>query len=367
MATLGPADLKDLTLPSLWDLAEIKKVQLADGATFDEIVGDVQSGLSLLNQQLVTEPHYSGLIAVQDDVEVEYETGVANGVEEATEYTAPTPKRGATTGHSLPLRSWDRAMGWTMMYLRKARKSKLDADIRSAFRDMKAHTHKRALRRFFRMEGEIVGATSNASVPFADGGTVDANFVPPDSPDGEAFASSHDHFIRVAAISAANLTAHVETLQEHGHQAPYDLIIPRADVSLWTATATFPKYKAPEWPGIVYRNNEDRAALDGVTDYFGYIETDYGITRLWATPRLPTSYYGIYKTYGPLDPRNPLRMRMNRNVGFGWQLVPGNWVNAPQLMAVLYSEYEFGVGGDRTNGVCVYVNGSGDYVTPTIS
>jgi hypothetical protein len=367
MATLGPSDLKDLALPSLWDLAEIAKVSLADGTTFDQIVGDVQSALNLMNADLTTDPHYSGLIAVQDSVEVEYPVGVTNGVEEATEYSAPTPKRGATTGHSIPLRSWDRALGWTMMYLRKARQSKLDADVRSAVTDMRSHTQKRALRRFFTMEGDTVGATASASVPLADGGTTDANYVPSASPEGESFLYTHDHFLRIAAITAADLETQVEHLQEHGHQAPYDLIVSRADVATWTNLTTFPKYKSPEWAGIVYRTATDRAAIQGITDYFGYIETSYGICRVWATPRVPTNYYGLYKSYGPLDSRNPVRMRIDPKVGFGWQLVPGNWINAPQLMAVMYAEYEFGIGEDRTNGVAVKVAGSGDYITPTIS
>ncbi|MBN1430452.1 MAG: hypothetical protein JXB07_18930 [Anaerolineae bacterium] len=367
MATLGPADLKDLALPSLWDLTEIKKVALADGATFDQIVADVQSGLSVLNNSLVTGAHYSGLVAVQDSVEVEYPVGVSNGVEEATEYSVPTPKRGATTGHSLPIRPYDRALGWTMMYLRKARRAKLDTDVRSAVSDMRNHFQQMALRRFFLMAGESVGSTANASVPLADGGATDANYVPPQSPEGETFLYTHDHFLRIAAVTAADLETHVEHLQEHGHQAPYELIIPRADIATWTNTTTFPKFKAPEWAGVVYGTGSDRAAMQGINEYMGAIETGYGICRLWATPRLPTAYYGLYKSYGLLDPRNPVRMRIDPKVGFGWQLVPGNWINAPQLMAVMYAEYGFGVGEDRSNGVCVYVAGAGDYVSPTIS
>jgi hypothetical protein len=36
-------------------------------------------------------------------------------------------------------------------------------------------------------------------------------------------------------------------------------------------------------------------------------------------------------------------------------------------MAVMLSEYEFGIGEDRTNGVCVFIAANGDYTAPTIS
>src|SRR5574337_2131983 len=124
MGLLGPSDLKDLALPALWDLAEMKKVALADGVTFDQIIADVQAGLALVNSDMLNAPHYGELFAVQDAVEVEYVVGASNGVEEATEYGTPTPKRGATTGHSLPIKPYDRALGWTMMYMRKARRGK---------------------------------------------------------------------------------------------------------------------------------------------------------------------------------------------------------------------------------------------------
>ncbi len=368
MATLSFADLKDTAKPSLWDLDEIKTVELADGASFADMVADVNAGLALVNGEMLSAPHYGDMIAVQDEVELEYPIGVSNGVEVATEYGTPTPKRGATTGHSLPLIPYDRALGWTMMYVRKARRMKLDADVRSAVTDIRSHWQQKILERFFKMEGEAVGTTANASVPLADGGTVDSTYVPNDSPDGESFASSHDHFLRTATLNQAALDAAVESLQEHGHQGPFDIIAARADAGTWTNTSTFTGFKKPEWPGIVYHSSAtERMAQTNIEEYFGYVEGPYGISRLWLTPRVPTNYFGVFKSYGAGDPRNPVRIRIDNNFGFGWQIVPGNWVNAPSLMAVCYAEMGFGIGEDRTNGVCTYIAASGDYVTPTIS
>lgn len=364
MAVLGFADLQSLAIPDLWDLQEIERVRLADGTTFDQQVRDVQQAMAMLNSELMSNPHYAAMMAVQDSVEVEYPVGVTNGVEEATEYGRPDPGQGATTGHSLPLKKWDRGLGWTMMMLRDARRTKLDSHIRSAVTDIKNDFQQKVLQRFFRMEAERVGATTGASVPLADGGTADPNYVPLVSDDGEVFDSTHSHFLRHAAINDTNLALTVAHLQEHGHKAPYDLVGSLADVATWKGVTG---WKAPNWSDVVYRVSSDRANIMDIEMYMGYIETIYGLVRIWLTQRVPTAYYGVFKTYGQMDPRNPVRIRINPNMGFGWMLVPGNWVNLPTMMAVLYAEMGYGIGEDRTNGVVVEIDSSGNYATPTIS
>lgn len=367
MATLGFSTLVDMALPDLWDEDYLKKVKLRSGETLDGVVGDVQTALRLLNNDLLSMPHYAGMMAIEDEIEIEYPVGSTGGVEEATEYGTPTPRRGATTGHMLPCRKWDRAMGWTRMGLEGARRSKIDSDVAAAVRDLKADWQKQTLRRLFKMEGETVGSTANASVPLADGGTVDSNYVPPNSPDGEEFLYTHDHFLRLDGITQANLLTVVEHLQEHGHEQPFELLVARADLGSWTNKTNVTGYAAPGWQGIQYARDDTRAMLEGISQYHGYIDTDYGMCRIWATPRIPTGYYGLYKSYGPGDGRNPVRVRIDPIVGWGWRLVPGDWVMAPQLLAVMYAAYGMGIGTDRTNGVCVENDSSGDYATPTIS
>jgi len=361
--TLGFADLREARLHALWDAETIQRVRLAEGATFDELLRDIQTALTAFNDELLRMPHYGDLVAVQDEPVVEYPIGGSTGVEEATEYAAPTPVRGKMTGHTLPLKAYQRALGWTMRYLSEARRARLDSDIRRALQDARESWQRHILQRFFNNAAERVGNTAGASVPFADGGASDPNYVPLTGPDGQQFNASHSHFLRLAALDAAALRTAVAHLEEHGHRAPFDVIAARADASTWTGLTGF---KAPEWGGIVYRMS-DRAQLDETSDYYGYIETDFGVARLWFTARLPTGYFGVFKTYGPNDPRNPLRVRVNPNAGFGWQIVPGQWVNAPTYMAVLYSEYGVGVGEDRTAGVCVRIAASGNYTPPAIS
>ena len=372
MAVLGFSDLKNTALPSLWDEDEITKARLADGSSLAELSAELRAALMGVNRELLAMAHYSELFAVQDNPELEYPVGTTNGFEEASEYTPPDPRRGKTTGHMLPIVPYDRSLGWTMMYLRKARRMRLEADLRSVVIDARKLWQQQLLTRFFDDTANTVGGTSLADLPFANSTNDTSDYVPPVSPEGEEFASSHNHFLGYGTsgitqdtIDQSAVDVAVEHLQEHGHASPFDLIGSRTDVSSWTDTTSVTGWKAPEWPGIVYHASAVERAPAMVTDFYGYIETDYGIVRVWLTPRVPTDNFGVFKSYGPGDQRNPLRVRIASNIGFGFNLVPGNWINAPSQMLVAYTEFGVGV-GDRVNGVCVDV-ASSTYSAPSIS
>lgn len=366
MAVLGPSDLKDITLPSLWDQTYLQNVRLQGNQSFEEVMNDVRAALGMFNaNDLLGMEHFRDMVAVQDTPEVEYATGTTGGVEEFVEYKVADPRRGATTGHIIPRRVWDRTLGWTLLYLQRARPAKIDADIRSAMTDLRLHYQKRALQQFFKSTRVQVGS-SGYSVPFADGGTADSTYVPYTSPRGSTFLSTHSHYLRQAAtLSTTSVDAALAHLWEHGHDAPYTLIIPQADIATWQGLAN---YRAPAWADLRYMSNTTvRAGItDIMGDIFGYYESPYGLARIWATPLLPTNYYGAFKPYGEADPRNPLRIYFNPDIGLGWNVAPGLYINAPQFMGVLMAEFDFGVGEDRTNGVAVYLNASGNYVDPTI-
>ena len=366
MAVLGPADLKDIVLPTLWDQTYLQNVRLQGNQSFESVMADVRAGLGMFNSaDLLGMEHFRDMIAVQDTPEVEYATGTTAGVEEFVEYKVADPRRGATTGHILPRKVWDRSLGWTLLYLQRARASKIDADLRSAFTDIRLHYQKRALQQFFRSTAITVGAAGK-SVPFADGGTADSTYVPYTSPRGSTFASTHSHFLRQAAtLTTALVDAAILHLWEHGQDGPYEIIIPQADIATWQGLAS---YRAPAWADLRYMSNTTVRAdlVDISSDIFGYYESPYGLAKLWATPLLPTGYYGVFKPYGPQDPRNPLRIYFNPDIGLGWNVAPGMYINAPQFMAVLMAEFDFGVGEDRTNGVAVLNASGGSYIDPTI-
>jgi hypothetical protein len=367
MALLGFGDLKDQTVHALWDLAELKRLELRDGTTFDQMLKEAQDVANAVSSEITRVPVYSSLFSVQDTPDLEYGSFTGGGIQEMTEYSVPDPYRGKTTGHMLPIQMYTRSLGWTFLALENRRRNQLEADLMVVVDDIRQHYQKKVLQQFFRMEARLVGATSGASVPLADGGVSDANWVPLRSPDGEEFLYTHDHYLRQATpVTQALLVAAIDHLREHGHLEPYELLASDADAATYTA---FAGWRAPTWQGIVYMDTTsgDRANLMNIDSYNGYIETASGVIRVKFMQRIPTGYYGVFKDYGTGSQRSPLRMRIDPDKGFGWSMLPGKFVNDPLSLAVLRAEWDIGTGEDRTNGVLVYNFASGDYVTPVIT
>lgn len=367
MALIGFGDLKDQTIHPLWDLEELKRLELRDGTTFDQMVSEVQDAANAVSGELTRTLHYQDLFSVQDNPDIEYGVYTGGGIKEHTEYSVPDPFYGKTTGHMLPIKMWQRTIGWTFLSLENRRRNQLEADVQVVVTDIRDHFQQRLLQKFFTMEASAVNDTAGASVPFADGGVADSAWVPLQGPQGQTFTNTHDHYLRQAAVSNANILVQVQHLTEHGHQPPFDMLIANADIATYRALTEF---RAPEWQGIVYRDTSsgtDRATLTGIQEYLGYLETADGIVRLWESVRVPTTYSAMWKAYGAGSPQNPMRMRIDPQKGFGWAVVPGNYVNAPLALVALRAEFDFGVGNDRTNGVFVEIDAAGDYATPTIS
>ncbi len=367
MAVLGFGDMKDQVLHPLWDLAEMKKLELRDGATFDQMLQESQDVANAVSGEFLRLPHYSGLFAIQDTPELEYGTYTGGVIQEMTEYSVPDPYRGKTTGHMIPVKMYSRSLGWTMLSLENRRRNQLEADLQVVVDDIRNQFQQLLLSRFFKMEVEAVGATAGASVPFADGGVTDSTWIPRPSPDGTTFLSTHDHYLRTTPLAIAAINTAVDHLWEHGHKAPYVLCGSDADSATYSA---FTEWLGPTWPGIAYQDTAagtDRSTLPGIEEFRGAITTDKGLVYVWLTPRVPTNIFGLYKPYGSGSALNPLRLRIDPARGFGWNVLPGRYVNDPISLAVLRAEHAFGIGEDRTNAVLTLIAASGDYITPTIS
>lgn len=363
MANLGPNDLKQFGLPTYWDAATLEKFRLIDGTNIAAFVADVTSAMGMQMSDMMAEPLYSGLISTTEELALEYGVGVSNGFTPHTEYSLPDAKRGATTGHMLPLIGYDRMLAWTWDMLRKARRSQLDEDIASAIADLKDIWEQKILTRLFKSTYDAVG--SGRSMPLADGGTADAAYIPKPRPDrGGTFLYTHDHISNLNGITQANLLTAVKNLWEHGTDGPYDLLIAQADIASWTATATVTGWTPRADPLVTYGTTQSLSQAGG--DYLGVITTEYGVVRVRATGRVPTTYWSLYKSYGPMDARNPLIVRKPVGSELGPILLPsGTARQFPIEDCVVF--FEFGVGVKDRVGATVYINSAGGYSDPTIS
>lgn len=361
---LGPNSLQQFVIPTYWDAATLEKFRLADGTTYAQLVADINAALTLANSDILNDPLNASLMSLTTDLATEYGIGVSNGFQTHTEYGAPDAKRGATTGHMLPIQGYDRGIGWTADFLRKARRTQIDSDIASAIMDLKDVWQQKLLTRLFKSTYTAVGS-SGRSMPLADGGTADSTFVPLPRPDrGGTFLYTHDHIHNLNGITQANVETAVGNLWEHGYDSPYDLLASQADIASWVNTANVTGFVPRSDPLIRYGVTADLADIGA--DYIGVVDTKYGACRLRVSGRIPTTYWTIYKSYGPLDGRNPLAVRVDPEYGPRAFLksAPALQTN-PLQEAIIYVEFGVAV-ADRT-GAAVYLNGAGGYTDPTIS
>lgn len=363
---LGPNDLKNISLPGNWDATALEKQRTADGASYAQVLVDINDALSALNSAALG-GMYGSLVSLTTEAAVEYRVGASNGFEDATEYGTPDAKRAGTTGHMLPIKTSQRMLGWTRLSLPKLRRAQIDSDMASAMQDALDLVQKSALNRIFKSTADTGAANglgaSGSSVPFADGGTADSNYVPvPRLDRAAAFASDHTHYAALNGISTSNLGTAVKNLWEHGHDAPYDLLVSSVDVGSWTGLSTF---VARDY-GLV--NNASTVSVATVgNEYLGVITTNYGPCRLWASGRIPTTYWAVTKSYGQGDARNPLRIRYDENKGFGFKLVSPVVGSYALQDALLEIDMGVGVGEDRCQAVAVFNDSGGSYTNPTIS
>lgn len=362
MTTIGLADVKHvIRMPGYWDLTEMRKWQLKDGVTFDQMILRMGAALALFNGSLRT-GYLSNFMQVSPGLTLEYDSGGDSAsLAEISEYDNPDPILAESTGHMIPLKDYGGSLGWTYMGLRRAHRGHLDRDIRRLLERAKNTWEKALLTRLYKSTYDAVGS-GGRSMPFADGGTADANFIPT-SWDGKTFANTHTHYFRQTDDAAGRLaaaTSMAETLYEHGIMPPYDLQIPAADITDWTGVTGF---KKPERSWLQTMGVEARAKV--ADDYIGILELDRTWCFIKPLNRLPANYAGLFKPTGFNNPAAPLMIRYEEGFPMGLTLV-GELKNFPMEQAIAY--FTFGAGiANRVAGAAAYFNSTGSYVDPTIA
>jgi hypothetical protein len=364
MAT-GPRDTTSLVMLSGWDATELQNYQLQDGTTFGTVVGEMNAALTALNAELYSDPLWASAISFTDIPEIEYRDGASNGMEIHTEYGRPDAKRAATQGHMLPLVAYDRMLGWTWDYLRKARMSQIEADIADGIKDVRDQFRKAVLTRALQRIDDSGVAKGLGTGGYSPGfcttaGSTGVDFVPP-SFGGASFANTHEHYIATSAsgsYTVAIFQAVRAHLREHGHQAPYEMWIgPGSEVAVKALTGFVP---VQQW-GINYSStvstatglNGDIRSLTGAY-YIGVLEE----MKVMVVPGIPLYYGFAYKSYGQNSSRNPFKVRLQKGQMRPQAVAMPNPNSAgryPLQDIMLFAEFGVGV-NDRTAGSAQYNN-----------
>lgn len=364
MAT-GPRDTSSLVMLTGWDATELQNYKLQDGTNFAAVVTQMNTALAALNAELYSHPVWSQLVSYQNMPELEYRVGTSNGMERFTEYGRPDAQRAATEGHMLPLKAWDRGLGWTWNYLRQARMTQIEADIADAVKDVRDKWRVQILTRLLQRGDDSGAADGLGSGGYSPGfataaGSTSVDFTPP-SFGGNTFTSSHEHYV---GISGGSFTTAVfqdvkAELREHGHEPPYNVIIgPSDETTVKGLTETVEVASSVVQYGIT----QDLARVGQPSIAPGIYPI--GVNNdciIWVVPGVP-QYYGFgWKSYGANSQRNPLRIRLQKDMTRPMvtaMVDPRSGAGGayPLQYMMLFTEFGVGVGNDRTNGTARYVN-----------
>lgn len=371
---LGPVTLLNKALPVGVDGTRMAEWAMRDGVTYGQLAQQLALAIGDANQMLIAK--WGWLFSITEEIMLEYEQGGSAGeLDEMTDVDTPVAVHGQTIGHMLPLKYYGQGIGGTKRALRDMRSAQVRALISTIVRRGMNRFEKRLLTRFFDSDDEAIGA-AGYSVPFvhSTGGAVD--YTPP-MYDGKTFATSHDHFVGYnsggGSIMASVLNGGAEHLAEHGHEAPYTALVSRADIATYGGLQKYVELV----DGVI--SVIDRGGSSSGPQFFtngkrdlgriGYFQSDAGLVELVGTSRVPTGYVGMGKSYGQLDARNPLSVRVHPDDGFGILVTPESTVDIQYPIKQLNVEFGFGVGvgPDRTNGFCGYLVSGGSWTDPAIS
>lgn len=352
---LGPRDTTSLVMLTGWDATALKKFELEDGTQIATVVAQLEAVLGALNTEL-TADLWANIASYTDMPDVEYRVGVSNGMERHTEYGRPDAQRAATEGHMLPLIPWDRGMGWTWDYLRRARASQIQADIADAIKDVRDRWRVSILTRVLKRSDDSGLTSGLGSAGLSPGFATTAastgvDFVPP-AFGGTVFLSTHEHYVGIGGGVFTNAVFEdaYDELREHGHEPPFDFLIGPSDRLAVEALSKFTKAADPL---VQLGFTQDRAIV--TQEYFGTIE-HFRMREVRGIPQ----YYGFgYKSYGPNSQRNPVVIRLEKGITRPKVVAmpdPRNGSGAhPLQYLMLFVEFGAGV-ADRTNGTPRYVN-----------
>jgi len=370
----GVASILRRALPTGVDAGRIAQWELRKGYTFGQWVATASQAIAGWNQAMIAK--WGDIIHITEDIMMEYPNG--GSVTPAAllpDTDRPEPKHGTTVGHHLPLAVYADAIGGTRRHIRDMREAQFDADLQRIMLSLEWRFEQNLLTRMF-STAETLIATAGYDVSFCHNGSNVA-YAPP-SYGGQSFATTHEHYNGHDSATvgwSAMLNSMAEHLQEHGHEPPYTTIVARANVTSYQALADFVE-PLGNTPIVIV----DKGGISsGEATYFsqeqrefgriGGFNTEYGYTDIRATARVPSGYAAIFKSYGQLDPRNSLAVRVHPAEGFGAFVVAETAIDDDYPLKQLDVEFEFGagVGKDRTNASMGYRVSGGTWANPTIS
>lgn len=292
--------------------------------------------------------------------------GVSEGeMEDVDEFGAvDTQKVSAGQNIGTPLRAAQYAVQWTRLYMQTHTASELAAQY-NAGKDADIRGIQRGIRRAIYLPTNNLAykdrRVDNVVLPILALLNADGQAIPY-GPDGEAFdGATHTHYLATAALVAANVSALIETVVEHGVQGQVMLYINRAQEAAIRAMANFQPYMDAR---TIPSTTTSRADGDlDMTRYNNRAIGTFDAAEVWVKPWVLASYPFSFDKRGTGKPLR-FRTRSGQPTGMGALNLAADHEHYP--LRAQHMEREYGISvWNRANGAVLFTGGA-SYVAPSI-
>jgi hypothetical protein len=345
-----------IDFPANVDESYIRGLENQEGMPFTEVISEADNRLGALNGSL--DPLLADLLTTTTEPTADDTAPVAFTIEQRTERTIGRPQISDESAHMLPITGYDIALGFTEDFLMTAPRRRILNQLDGVIAGFRHLYRKVALTRLTSdAEVPVDKKTSATSPGFAGSGTSSNVFVRP-FPDGSALSGGYTLYWR-AATSARDVT--LKAMRDallRWQPGPFDLIGSASEIAAIALLADF----VPAGSTLVRPGQNTAEALVDPSIYLGVYDKNIRV-------RLPvldwtTANVSMFKSYGPLNPANPLAWRYNEKRGRAAFLRYRSLF--PLDNAVFIQDFGVGV-NNRVAAANAYFASSGSYTPPTIA
>ncbi len=354
----GIIDTSYIDWPANVDAAYLRGLTTRSGLGFPELATRLDAGLGAINGGF--DPLVASLIYPTTS---EFSRGGRTSsmqVQKKSQYTVARPQLVERMASMLPIDDNEIALGFTEDGLKDISLDDFQAQVDGMVEAWERAHRRDALQRLF-SDGEVsVAAGTNATSPgFAGSGTGPNAFVG-QYPDGSALSGGYTHYFRDTTANRALVIKTARDRIRKWYAGPYDLIGSEAAIAAIVALGA-PDFVAAG--SVLVRPAQGTAeALVDAAQYVGVFAGDIRVHV--AINDYTDDTFAIYKSFGALNPNNPLGWRYDALYG------RDVYVRSRQLypLAEAVSMHRYGVGvSNRTAAALVKIAATGLYVAPVIA
>lgn len=347
-----------------YSLADLRANRFTSIAAFglDNINVILQRDLAA-NNQIVIELQSELAVQTTDKQRV-YGASIDGDMVEIDEFArSATKKPSVGSGVGFPLKNFQYPVGWDKRWIDRASVGEL-AEKAIAAETAYLKAHRRDLKKALFLSTNYTWRDING-VPVADLSVkrlVNADSMAiPNGPDGSTFnAATHTHYLATATMTAAGLTAAINTVVEHGHGERVIAAFNFADEATVRALTGF--VAAPDYRVIPANNAAYTRDVTNPGNMYNRFIGIFGAAEVWIKPWAIANYAFIWDANSPMK---PLILREDNVAGYQGLRLAATLETYP--LYAQYFEASFGYGvWTRTNG-CAWYFASASYTDPTIT